>query len=769
MCVDLPESGILDMEAGGPGPEAAGVPLVWPVSRPTPPADGRDGSADARGGGGTWHGIVSLRPEADQSSPPDQGVSAAASRMPAAQAAAAAAAANAAAVAAARAYHGAGGGEFTGFGDGGGWGGGGWGGGAAAPAEVREPMNASRHSHNVSTVADRVCVSLPSWCMRAGPRKQIFYDPTRVNAAIVTCGHICPGVNDVVQGIVHRLTDYGVPEGQVLGICDGFKGFDPRHPAKPRPLTRAAMEGAHLRGGSLLGTSKSWADIDHVVHKIEMWEVNMLFVVGGDGGLRAAQLLSEQCRVCGLPCCVVGVPKSIENDILLVDRTFGFETAVQEVQRPLLAAKVEASSIRGGIGLVKVMGRHSGFLAMQASLASGVVDVCLIPEVSFTMDGPHGLLAYVGKVLERKAPRRVDPWGNAWNRLRADTGQPSFHPPPALGRIAPPSSASESDTNNDGNLADTADGVRRAASANSSASSVSGATAASLVSSSISSTSTSTSLDPQGADAAPRGGFGEVTSAAPSTAALDADIMTSPDAEPFGPSPVTKTTAGGAGVDSAGVGGGFLSNEAAAAVVGTAPGVAPAGTVTPGALPPLNLEVQPETAELPWPSPPLPGGAAAGAAAEAADAAVAASPLEGLPGSTLQPPPQQQLPPPSAAAPAGNILPFTADSGGGGEVRSGAGADKDEATEVGDGQRGGNGGGAAGSAGAFGALGAVLRGVVTGGGSPAPAVAPQGPAAEGGNGVSAPPAGQAPHRRHRPGRHGGGGSRADAAGGNSSE
>ncbi|GLI70772.1 hypothetical protein VaNZ11_015805, partial [Volvox africanus] len=73
------------------------------------------------------------------------------------------------------------------------------------------------------------------------------------------------------QAIVHRLTDYGVPEGQVLGICDGFKGFDPRHPAKPRPLTRHVVEGAHLRGGSMLGTSKGWADIDAVVAKIAMW------------------------------------------------------------------------------------------------------------------------------------------------------------------------------------------------------------------------------------------------------------------------------------------------------------------------------------------------------------------------------------------------------------------------------------------------------------------------------------------------------------------
>ncbi|PNH03885.1 6-phosphofructokinase 5, chloroplastic [Tetrabaena socialis] len=256
----------------------------------------------------------------------------------------------------------------------------------AGEAAASSAAAATAAATGVSALAERLCELLPPWAVRAGPRRQIFFEPRTVNAAIVASGHVCPGINDVVQGVVQRLSEYGVPETSVLGILDGFDGFDTRvtqKPAfqlgdrRPRQLVLAEVEGAHLRGGSILGTSRGWADISSVVSKLEMWDINMLFIVGGDGGLRAGQIISEQCRARKLPCCVVGVPKSIENDILLVDRTFGFETAVQEVQRPLLAAK---------------------------------------------------------------APRRVDPWGKSWMRLRAANGQPSFYPPNLLDRAVSPSS-----------------------------------------------------------------------------------------------------------------------------------------------------------------------------------------------------------------------------------------------------------------------------------------------------------------------------------------
>lgn len=214
------------------------------------------------------------------------------------------------------------------------------------------------------------CITLPDWAVRAGARETIYYNPESVNAAIVTCGGLCPGLNDVVQGLVVKLEDYGVPRGQILGIRYGFRGFyDKEH--KPIVLTKKNVDGIQLEGGTILGTSRGGANMKEIVKRIDMWGINMLFVVGGNGGNAGANAIHNYCRANDVNCAVVGVPKSIDNDILLIDRCFGFETAVDEAQRALMAAKVEASSAHHGIGLVKLMGRQSGFIAMQASLAAG--------------------------------------------------------------------------------------------------------------------------------------------------------------------------------------------------------------------------------------------------------------------------------------------------------------------------------------------------------------------------------------------------------------
>ena len=167
-------------------------------------------------------------------------------------------------------------------------------------------------------------------------------------------------------------------------------------------LTKRSVDGIQLQGGTILGTSRGGANIKEIVKRIDMWGVDMLFVVGGNGGNAGANAIQQKCAECDVVCSVIGVPKSIDNDILLIDKCFGFDTAVEEAQRALLAAKVESSSARNGIGLVKLMGRQSGFIAMQASMASGVVDVVLIPEVPFKLEGPTGLLAYLERVLETK-------------------------------------------------------------------------------------------------------------------------------------------------------------------------------------------------------------------------------------------------------------------------------------------------------------------------------------------------------------------------------
>jgi len=248
---------------------------------------------------------------------------------------------------------------------------------------------------------EMLSIPLPPWAVRAGAREEIYFDPKKVTAAIVTCGGLCPGLNDVVAGLVNKLCDYGVPEGKILGIRYGFRGiYDTT--TKPIVLTRRSVDGIQLQGGTILGTSRGGANMREIVKRLDMWGVDMLFVVGGNGGNAGANAIQAMCQQHDVNCSVVGIPKSIDNDILLIDKCFGFDTAVEEAQRALLAAKVEASSARKGVGLVKLMGRQSGFIAMQASMASGVVDACLIPEVPFKLHGEKGLLKYLEGVVKAK-------------------------------------------------------------------------------------------------------------------------------------------------------------------------------------------------------------------------------------------------------------------------------------------------------------------------------------------------------------------------------
>lgn len=241
-------------------------------------------------------------------------------------------------------------------------------------------------------------ISLPPCALRSGPRSTIYSNPLTTQVAIVTCGGLCPGLNDVVRGIVLKCLDYGVPEKNIIGIRHGFKGFYDKA-RRPVQLTRKLVDDIQLEGGTMLGTSRERADIREVVKRLDLWKIDMLFVIGGPGSHAGAVAVKTECERCRVPCLVVAVPKSIDNDILLIDKTFGFETAVEEAQKALMAAKVEATSGYRGVGLVKLMGRRSGFIAVQASLASGLVDICLIPEVKFRIDS---VMAYLEDVLERK-------------------------------------------------------------------------------------------------------------------------------------------------------------------------------------------------------------------------------------------------------------------------------------------------------------------------------------------------------------------------------
>lgn len=239
-------------------------------------------------------------------------------------------------------------------------------------------------------------LGLPSFEV-AGPRQQIFHDPAWSRAAIVTCGGLCPGLNDVIKGLVQILHyDYGITN--IFGIRYGFRGFIPRHGLTPMMLNPDVVDTIHELGGTILGSSRGQQDTGDIVNTLTRMNINLLFCLGGDGTLRAAGEIAEEARARGLAISVVGIPKTIDNDLNFIGRSFGFETAVYETSRIIQNAHMEAKGAYNGIGLVKLMGRDSGFIAAYASVANSVVNICLIPEVEFTLDGESGLL----RALERR-------------------------------------------------------------------------------------------------------------------------------------------------------------------------------------------------------------------------------------------------------------------------------------------------------------------------------------------------------------------------------
>ena len=240
------------------------------------------------------------------------------------------------------------------------------------------------------------------WAMRAGPRETIHFEPSECKAAIVTCGGLCPGLNDVIRQLVITLEEYGVRD--VRGIKYGFRGFVEREGElrEPMPLTSASVDTIHLNGGSILGSSRGGSDVASIVDAVQEMDLDFLFVIGGNGSHAGALAIDATLRERACKTAVVGVPKTIDNDILLLDRTFGFQTAVDEAIEAIRSAAIEARSARNGVGLVRLMGRQSGFIATHASLASGEVDVCLIPEIDTPLEGPGGVIAHVRRVLRKK-------------------------------------------------------------------------------------------------------------------------------------------------------------------------------------------------------------------------------------------------------------------------------------------------------------------------------------------------------------------------------
>jgi 6-phosphofructokinase 1 len=227
---------------------------------------------------------------------------------------------------------------------------------------------------------------------KAGPREKIFFDPESTRVGIVTCGGLCPGINNVIRAIVLELHfRYGIRS--IFGIPYGFEGLDPRSGLSPVPLRPKEVQHVHRHGGSFLGLARGHSDTSDLVDGIQHLGIDVLIAIGGDGTLKGAHRIHEEILRRRLRIAVVGVPKTIDNDIAFVDETFGFESAVEVARNTIDAAHTEALGARNGVAIVKLMGRDSGFLAAAGTVASMEVNYCLVPEVPFDLHGEHGFLA----------------------------------------------------------------------------------------------------------------------------------------------------------------------------------------------------------------------------------------------------------------------------------------------------------------------------------------------------------------------------------------
>jgi 6-phosphofructokinase 1 len=272
---------------------------------------------------------------------------------------------------------------------------------------------------SLTSVSDALTRSerLPAFEL-AGPRRSIFFDPAKTSCAIVTCGGLCPGINDVIRGLtMQAYSRYGV--SKIYGIRCGYEGLikDYGHPISE--LAPDAVRNIHTLGGSILGTSRGPQDPVKIVETLRELSINVLFIIGGDGTLRGANRIAAESRRRNHAIAIVGIPKTIDNDILFTDKSFGYETACAAAAQATRVAHTEACTVRNGIGMVKLMGRHSGFIACSAALATNEADFVLIPEVSFSLEGENGLLEALHRCILRK--------GNALIVVAEGAGQELFN------------------------------------------------------------------------------------------------------------------------------------------------------------------------------------------------------------------------------------------------------------------------------------------------------------------------------------------------------
>ncbi len=241
-----------------------------------------------------------------------------------------------------------------------------------------------------------------SFCLqKAGPRGKIYFNPGHVHAGIVTCGGLCPGLNNVIRSIVRTLWyQYGVR--RITGIRNGYRGLLPEYNLPTKELNPDVVDDIHYMGGTMLGSSRGGGQISEFVDAIERLNLNMLFTIGGDGTTKGALAIAEEIEKRNLKVAVIGIPKTIDNDLSFIQRSFGFETAVSKAVEAVAGAHVEAKDAYNGIGLVKLMGRESGFIAANTALAMSVVNFVLIPEIPFDLEGEKGLLNQLKKRIMEK-------------------------------------------------------------------------------------------------------------------------------------------------------------------------------------------------------------------------------------------------------------------------------------------------------------------------------------------------------------------------------
>ena len=309
-----------------------------------------------------------------------------------------------------------------------------------------EPHERFALTHEVREL-DRSAASsrIPSF-EKAGPHARIFHDPAWSRAAILTAGGLCPGLNHVIKGLVEILaTDYNVRT--IYGLRYGYRGLASHHDSTPILLDPDLVDTIHEHGGTILGSSRGGQPVAEMVETLTRMNINLLFCVGGDGTLHGASAIAEECLRRKLAISVVGIPKTVDNDLNFVGNSFGFATAVNETSAVILSAHVEAKGTPLGVAVVKLMGRDSGFLAASAALANPVVNFCLIPERPFTLTGPDGLLGALerrfaagkdhavivvaegaGQDLVAAEPERRDASGNV---LKKDIGELLRHAIPA--------------------------------------------------------------------------------------------------------------------------------------------------------------------------------------------------------------------------------------------------------------------------------------------------------------------------------------------------